>query len=76
MELIHIGKAHSSGDTIVFFHGFERGERGGADANSRYPTFDPTGRIEGVIIGMNRVLGMIAPLLWEVHAGDKIRRLK
>jgi glyoxylase-like metal-dependent hydrolase (beta-lactamase superfamily II) len=61
VELIHSDKAHSSGDTIVFFHGSNVVSAGDVYANSRYPTFDPTGSIGGVIIGMNRILGMITP---------------
>jgi glyoxylase-like metal-dependent hydrolase (beta-lactamase superfamily II) len=51
VELIHSEKAHSSGDTIVFFHGSNVVSAGDVYANSRYPTFNPTGSIGGVIIG-------------------------
>ena len=61
VELIHIQKGHSSGDTIVFFHGSDVLSAGDVYASNRYPTFDPTGSVEGVIIGMNRILGMITP---------------
>lgn len=61
VELIHTEKAHSSGDTIVFFHGSNVVSAGDVYASNRYPTFDPTGSIAGVIIGMNRILEMITP---------------
>src|SRR5262249_47199762 len=61
VELIHIEKGHSNGDTIVFFHGSDVVSAGDVYANNRYPTFDPTGSISGVIIGANRILGMIKP---------------
>lgn len=61
VELVHTAKAHSTGDTIVFFHGSNVVSAGDVYANNRYPTFDPTGSIAGVIIGLNRILGMITP---------------
>ena len=61
VELIHTDKAHSNGDTIVFFHGSNVVSAGDVYASNRYPTFDPTGSIAGVIIGANRILGMITP---------------
>ena len=61
VQLIHIEQAHSSGDTIVSFHGSNVVSAGDVYANNRYPTFDPTGSIGGVIMGVNRILGMITP---------------
>jgi cyclase len=61
IELIHVPKAHSTGDTIVFFHGSNVVSAGDIYASSRYPSYDPEGTIDGMIAGLNRIIGMITP---------------
>jgi glyoxylase-like metal-dependent hydrolase (beta-lactamase superfamily II) len=54
-----VDKAHSTGDTIVFFHGSNVVSAGDIYASSRYPSFDPTGSIDGMIAGLNRIIDLI-----------------
>jgi len=61
VELIHVEKAHSTGDTIVFFHGSNVVSAGDIYASSRYPSYDPQGSIQGMIAGLNRIIEMITP---------------
>ena len=61
IELIHEPDAHSSGDTIVFFHGSNVVSAGDIYAASRYPSYDDDGSIDGMISGLNRILTMVAP---------------
>ena len=61
VELIHADKGHSIGDTIVFFHGSNVVSGGDVYANSRYPAFDPQGTIQGMILGLNRIINITTP---------------
>ena len=61
VELIHVERAHSTGDTIVFFHGSNVVSAGDIYASSRYPSYDPEGSIQGMIAGLNRIIEMIVP---------------
>ena len=61
IELIHEPDAHSTGDTIVFFHGSNVVSAGDIYAASRYPSYDPEGSISGMIAGLNRIINMITP---------------
>jgi cyclase len=61
IELIHTEKAHSPGDTIVFFHGSNVLSCGDVYASSRYPSYASDGSIQGMIAGLNRMIGMITP---------------
>jgi cyclase len=61
IELVHIEQAHSTGDTIVFFHGSNVLSAGDVYAINRYPSYDPQGTIDGMIAGLNRIIEMIAP---------------
>ncbi len=61
VELIHQPLAHSTGDTIVFFHGSNVVSAGDIYAASRYPSYDPDGTIDGMIAGLNLIIGMITP---------------
>ena len=61
VELIHVEKAHSTGDTIVFFHGSNVVSAGDIYASSRYPSYDPEGSSQGMIAGLNRIIEIITP---------------
>lgn len=61
VELIHPPVAHSTGDTIVFFHGSNVVSAGDIYAASRYPSYDPEGSIDGMIAGLNHIIDMIQP---------------
>ena len=61
IELIHQPLAHSTGDTIVFFHGSNVVSCGDIYASSRYPSYDPEGTIQGMIAGLNLIINMITP---------------
>jgi cyclase len=61
IELIHEPVAHSTGDTIVFFHGSNVVSAGDIYAASRYPSYDPEGSINGMIAGLDRIIDMIQP---------------
>jgi len=61
IELIHQPRAHSTGDTIVFFHGSNVVSCGDIYASSRYPSYDPEGTIAGMIAGLNLIIDMITP---------------
>lgn len=59
IELIHVERAHSTGDTIVFFHGSNVVSAGDIYASSRFPSYDPTGSIDGMIAGLNRMIEIV-----------------
>jgi cyclase len=61
IELVHVERAHSTGDTIVFFRGSNVVSAGDVYASSRYASYDPQGSIDGMIAGLNRILEMITP---------------
>ena len=59
-QLIHIPRAHTDGDTIVFFRRSDVIATGDIYSASRYPRFDADkgGSVAGVIEGLNRILGI------------------
>jgi glyoxylase-like metal-dependent hydrolase (beta-lactamase superfamily II) len=63
VQLVHIGAAHSDGDTIVFFRRSDVVSTGAIFDATGYPRFDPArgGGIAGIIEGLNRVLDITVP---------------
>jgi glyoxylase-like metal-dependent hydrolase (beta-lactamase superfamily II) len=63
VQLIHVPKAHSDGDSIVHFRGADVIALGGLMEAEGYPEIDVErgGSINGVIDGLNRVLDMAVP---------------
>jgi len=63
VQLIHMPKAHSDGDSIVYFRGNDVIALGDLMATESYPMFDPDkgGSINGVIDGLNAVLDLAIP---------------
>jgi cyclase len=63
VQLVHIGAAHSDGDTIVFFRRSDVVSTGVIFDATGYPRFDPArgGGIAGIIEGLNRVLDITVP---------------
>jgi glyoxylase-like metal-dependent hydrolase (beta-lactamase superfamily II) len=63
IQLIHVPKAHSDGDSIVHFRGKDVIALGDLMAAESYPVLDTEhgGSINGVIDGLNRVLDMAIP---------------
>jgi len=63
VQLIHMPKAHSDGDSIVYFRGNDVIALGDLMATESYPVFDVEkgGSINGVIDGLNAVLDLAIP---------------
>jgi glyoxylase-like metal-dependent hydrolase (beta-lactamase superfamily II) len=60
IELVHMPKAHSDGDSIVYFRGTDVIALGDLMATEGYPVFDVEsgGSINGIIDGLNAVLDL------------------
>jgi cyclase len=58
LQLIHVPKAHTDGDTMVFFRRSDVISTGDIYNTSRYPRFDAEkgGSLAGLIEGLNRIL--------------------
>src|SRR5512139_510495 len=63
LQLIHVPKAHTDGDTMVFFRRSDVIATGDIYNTSRYPRFDADkgGSVAGVIEGLNRILDIAIP---------------
>jgi cyclase len=63
VQLIHVPKAHSDGDSIVHFRGTDVIALGDLMSTETYPMVDVDkgGNINGVIDGLNKVLDMAIP---------------
>lgn len=63
IDIIHVPAAHSTGDSIVFFHGSNVISAGDIFAITRYPVvdFDGGGRVTGMIDGLNRMVALSDP---------------
>jgi cyclase len=63
LQLIHAPKAHTDGDTIVFFRRSDVISTGDIYSTSRYPRFDAEqgGSVAGIIEGLNRILDIAIP---------------
>jgi glyoxylase-like metal-dependent hydrolase (beta-lactamase superfamily II) len=63
VQLLHVPKAHTDGDTMVFFRRSDVLSTGDIFSTSRYPKFDRMrgGSIAGVIEGLNRILDITIP---------------
>ena len=72
IELVHVERAHSTGDTIVFFHGSNVVSAGDVYAVNRYASYDPQGTIDGMIAGLNRIIEMVAAPDKQGHGGTAI----
>jgi glyoxylase-like metal-dependent hydrolase (beta-lactamase superfamily II) len=60
IEILYLSAAHSSGDSVVFFHGSNVITAGDAFA-IRFPAYDYDGggRIQGSIDGLNKIIALI-----------------
>jgi glyoxylase-like metal-dependent hydrolase (beta-lactamase superfamily II) len=56
VQLIHIPKAHTDGDSIVWFRGSDVIAAGDVYLTESYPIIDGTGTIDGVIDALNFIL--------------------
>ena len=63
VQLVHVPKAHSDADSIVYFRGNDVIALGELMATERYPMFDVEkgGSINGIIDGLNGVLDLAIP---------------
>jgi glyoxylase-like metal-dependent hydrolase (beta-lactamase superfamily II) len=62
VRLLHVPKAHTDGDTIVFFRRSDVVSTGDIYNTDRYPSFDvESGGIAGVIEGLNLILDLTIP---------------
>lgn len=62
IRLLHVPRAHSDGDTIVFFRRSDVVTTGDIYNTDRYPEFDVTlGGINGIIEGLNMVVDITIP---------------
>jgi cyclase len=63
LQLIHVPRAHTDGDTMVFFRRSDVISTGDIYSTSRYPRFDVEkgGSVAGVIEGLNRILDITIP---------------
>jgi glyoxylase-like metal-dependent hydrolase (beta-lactamase superfamily II) len=63
VQMIHMPAAHSDGDTIVWFRGFDVISTGDVFSPDRYPMIDLSngGSIQGTIDALNRILDMTIP---------------
>ena len=60
VQLLHMSKAHTDGDSIVFFRGTDVIALGDLMSTGAYPTIDVAkgGSINGIVDGLNRVIDM------------------
>ena len=62
IRLLHVPRAHSDGDTIVFFRRSDVVSTGDIYNTDRYPQFDVAlGGIDGIIEGLNMIVDLTIP---------------
>jgi glyoxylase-like metal-dependent hydrolase (beta-lactamase superfamily II) len=67
IQIIHIPRAHTDSDAIVFFRRSDVITTGDLLTTTDYPVIDVTrgGSIQGFIAGLNRILDMVVPVLGQ-----------
>ena len=63
IQILHVPRAHTDGDSIVFFRRSDVIAAGGVYGNTSYPVIDVPrgGTVDGLIAGLNMILDIIIP---------------
>jgi glyoxylase-like metal-dependent hydrolase (beta-lactamase superfamily II) len=64
-QILHMPRAHTEGDSIVFFRRSDVIAAGDVYDTTSYPVIGPGGSIDGVIAALNRIIDIAIPLDWQ-----------